>query len=605
MIRGIWAALWLMGGVLHGAMAADTVAPSDMAADAVTSLDGTALAEIATPVDITVQPDLTAPDISDFQTADEIQIENMAATPCASDIFADALRATASTVSDASPKHVIQEWIRKTMQNPDVLGRVIQCPEIQGTDELTPIAFSPIEYTFPSGRHISINYESQPKILRQRVMAAARRSLPTSDPNPEIGNDGAIWVNTDPAWYGILVVQHDSLKNFVGPDRANTVSLAYINDNIDAIYPAGNQCTSRSALASDSDMINIAMHETVGATDDSNDYYVAGDVNLQWITWGEVALDVAITVATAGGGAVVLGGLKGARATRAAKNLIPTIRNLEKIDTVRDYLNAARRHADAVAALQKIDRTADATRYADAARDVTWWGDRVRDLERNTDVTKYKQATSSFADVMKYRRNLGALKNVRRGNIITRAWRAARSLNTGTKTIDRAARLGRAGMKSGRVRDWLFQSTMKNAAKLAKVEAAGGLVYGAMHFVGDMYDWTESSTGDFTNNIEFKPLCLLSADDLEGQENVVNHGMWLMWTGHSTDAADDDAAYLKAMDTAAKFHQDLTDAQDARNIHACDVDIFVVRPIIRNPADDNAQLYYLIMNDVPWTTAEN
>ena len=119
-----------------------------------------------------------------------------------------------------------------------------------------------------------------------------------------------------------------------------------------------------------------------------------------------------------------------------------------------------------------------------------------------------------------------------------------------------------------------------------------------------MYDWTETSTGEFTNGIEFAPLLLLSADDLQGgQENVVNHGMWLMWAGDAISAADDDAAYLQAMDFAAKFHEDLTEHQN-ETATPCNVDIFVVRPVLRNPGSDSPELYYLIMNDTPWTTNE-
>ena len=37
----------------------------------------------------------------------------------------------------------------------------------------------------------------------------------------------------------------------------------------------------------------------------------------------------------------------------------------------------------------------------------------------------------------------------------------------------------------------------------------------------------------------------------------------------------------------------------------CNVDIYVVRPIIHNIGTPNAELYYLIMNDHPWTTNLN
>jgi hypothetical protein len=116
-----------------------------------------------------------------------------------------------------------------------------------------------------------------------------------------------------------------------------------------------------------------------------------------------------------------------------------------------------------------------------------------------------------------------------------------------------------------------------------------------------MYNFTETSTGEFTNNIDFKPLLLLSADDIQGQEDTINYGMWLMRYGDSQSPADDDAAYLQAMDFAAKFHEDLLDIQDD-SASPCNVDIYVVRPILRNPDSANPEIYYLIMNDTPWTT---
>ena len=79
--------------------------------------------------------------------------------------------------------------------------------------------------------------------------------------------------------------------------------------------------------------------------------------------------------------------------------------------------------------------------------------------------------------------------------------------------------------------------------------------------------------------------------------------MWLMWLGDSVVRADDDAAYLQAFDFASKFHNKLyEEVQDSQSV-PCNVDIYVVRPIIRSPGTDNAQLYYLIMNDVPWSTS--
>ena len=539
-------------------------------------------------------PAVPMPDIMNLDTASDAP-----RTPCATAVMNAALQNAAGTISADAPEFAIRDWIYGAIRTPDVATRILNCPEIAGMDDDDTITFDPVTYTFPSGRVITIRRETQPRVLKQTTLLGAKRDIPTS---PRVGTDDAIWTNTDPAWYGIMVVQSGALDDFIGAGRSNTISLDYIHDNIDHIYPMGSTCTSKSAIANNRDMVNLAVHKTVSMDDDPNDYYVAGDVNLQWITWGEVALDIAITVFTAGAGGVVLGATKGARATRAAKNLVGTIKNLEKLDQVRDYVRVSQNYARATDELKKIDRAVDAARHADLSRDIRQLESEMRAMERADDVKKYRQATDSFSDVMKYRTSLRSMRVAQRGNVIARAFRAARAANTGNKTIGRAAKLGRASLTSGRVRDWLFQSTLKNVGKLARVTESTGILYGAMKFAGDMYDWTESSTGKFTNNIEFSPLCLLSADDLAGYENVVNYGMWLMWMGDSMAPADDDAAYLQAMDFAAKFHMDLTETMDDYNDPACDVDIFVVRPIIRNPDTENAALYYLIMNDEPWST---
>ena len=173
----------------------------------------------------------------------------------------------------------------------------------------------------------------------------------------------------------------------------------------------------------------------------------------------------------------------------------------------------------------------------------------------------------------------------------------------------KAGKVARAGMstRSAKMGHWLFDTTLKHGARLARFERDTGLIYGAVSFLGDMYDQTSSTSKEFSNGIEFKPLCLLSADDLAGQENVVNYGMWLMWVGNSTDPADDDAAYLQAMDFASKFYYRLDEYQDEHGAD-CNVDIYVVRPIIRldetNVDNPKGELFYLFMNEIPWSTAE-
>ena len=551
--------------------------------------------------------DITVPTTSpDFVPISDINQITPNDTECATAVFADALANNSAAVSETDEDIVIRQWIYQTFANPDVLRAVMQCPEFANAADDETITLQPIKYVFPGGREIVINYETQPKILAQRITLGEKNELADLNPNPRIDpTDGTVWTNTDPAWYAIMVVESGTLDEFVGPGKNNTVSMRYINDNIDRLFPHGNQCTSKSALAGDRRMINVATRETVGIDNDTNDYYVAGDVSLQWISYLEIGLDVAITVLTMGGGTVILGATKSARASRALHGLTNTIKTLRTTDSVRDYVRISQQYTRVAEQLRNIDRVADAAQYERLAAQADDLARTMRTLEQTDDnVRQYRNATNAFTSLNQYRRTLRSLRTPQRGNIIARAWRAIRAANTGGETIRNAEKIARSSTLSGQIRDWLFQSTLTNAGALARLERTGGFIYGALRFFGGMYDWTETSTGEFTSGIDFKPLTLLSADDLQGQENVINHGMWLMWAGNAYSAADDDAAYLQAMDFANKFHFNLDKIQTEQNNHACNVDIFVVRPIIHNPGTDNAELYYLIMNDTPWTTRE-
>jgi hypothetical protein len=543
--------------------------------------------------------------------------------------------ADAASVNEESPEVDIQAWIYKNFQNPTVMQQVLDCSEIKSLADDDTMSVPPVEYRFPLGRKIVVNYETQPKILKQRMLIANKKSIPctTNDCiSPKIGapGDTNIWTNTEPAWYGILVVQAGALDQYIGEMKNNVISLKYIEENVSKFYPSNynegtmpvssSMCTTRSAFADDNDIVNIATKKSVGIESygdengdgqkDTNDYYIAGDVNLQWVTWSEVALDVVITIVTWGGGTVLIGATKGLRAAKAGKTLVKSIKVLKEVDTVKDYINIANKAAKAAEELKAIDKVTDAARWADKMDEIKDLEKTMKEAEKVGDVKKYKEAVTTFGKLQDLRRGMKAWKIPQRGNIIARSWRIAKGftkLIRGGKTISRAEKVARAGMKSGKIRNWLFVNTIKNVASLARMERQAGLLYGALKFTGDMYDWTETSTGEFTSNIELKPFCLLSADDLPEQENVTNYGMWLMWAGDSLSAEDDDAAFLQAMDFANKFHQDMQETQDEESEKGrgsgsmCDVDIFVVRPIIKNPDSDNPELYYLIMNDVPWS----
>lgn len=589
-------------------------------------------------------------------------------TPCASKIFAEALYANADKIPEDTPEYLARAWAKQIMQSPDVLTDVLDCPELQIPDTKT-IMFTPVVYQFPNGRTLTINYSSQPKTIKQHIMLASKRSLPNDDVSPDLLNTDpekfGKYMNTEPAWYAIMVVQHNALSEFVGPNKNNTLSLKYINDNIDTIYPHGYFCTSKSAIAYDNDTVNIAARATVDlADDDTNDYYVAGDVNLGWIKYAEIAADILLTVGTAGLGEILLIGAKSKNAARAAKGAQNTLKTLRKIDSVQDYIKTSQKiatHTDDIAkltknaddyvkALKNLEKAqqagksqAEITKIAKEARDILDKSrkidpkitvDFLRDADKMSDhlkpvkesiktlsetaenmvkadknVAKYKESAESVQKLLKYRRELTAYKRPSTGNFLTRTLRTIKASNNGAKEIASAGKIARAGMStlSARTKDWLFESTLKYGARLARFERDTGLLYGVVSFVADMYDDTSNTSKEFSNGIEFKPLCLLSADDLNGYDNVVNYGMWLLWEGNSTDPSDDDAAYLQAMDFAEKFAYNLNRVQSEQGTN-CNVDIYVVRPIIRldetNVDNPSGEMFYLFMNDVPWTTSE-
>ena len=471
---------------------------------------------------------------------------------CASEIFLNALIENGDAVNVGTPEYEVRAWARNVMSEPDVLKKILDCPEIKNTDDYKTIVFTPIEYKFPDDeygeRTITINYSTQPKILKQKLILASKLSLPNGDPNPKLmdPNDPAKYINTDPAWYAIMVVQHDSLKNFIGPNKNNTLSLKWINDNIDSIYPHGYYCTSKSAIANDKDTINKVVKQVVDIDDDTNDYYVAGDVNLEWVMYAEIAAEVALTIATVGGFEAAMVSAKSVRAFKNGKTLVKSMRNLLKFDDVKDYVKIAKQisnHSDDIAKLEKNIKNAkkyekalekaskggkNAEKYRKEAEEILKSAQKidknitpeklknvdkltdqrkalqetVKSLEQNAEtmaknsknVEKYKESAETFADLQKYYKKLRAFKRPQTGNIITRNLKKVgsyaktiRASQKGADIIGKAGKLGRAGMssRSAKIGNWLLDSSLRFGTKLARFERDVSLVAGAAAFVGD------------------------------------------------------------------------------------------------------------------------
>lgn len=666
----------------------------------------------------------------EMYSINELLQEQQDPTPCAKSIYENALKNNAHLITDpeTADSDDIDTWTRFSFSQKDTLTAVLECPEVKNTDPEDTIIFETVSYTFPNGRKIDINYKTQKKVLEQKLLLSNKRGLPGEMIAPDIASDAAsgnIWVNVDPAWYAILVAEHGSLDEYIGPDKNNVVALRYIEDNIDALYPQNHagpfraSCTSKTAIAGDTDIINRAATITVGGSTSGytpvteeekeqekqakrNDYYVLGDGNLSWVMYAEIATDIILTVFTSGGYAVAKGGVVAARGTRAFVNAGKALKSLRTSKHVVKWLEASKNARTLEQAIIKIDKIEDsfsainrfsheasqttkslrntlntlkankadaktiktiereletATKYATESEKAAQTANKIKQSEQalkeaqTANPEKVKQLEKEIAELNKtYSKQLKEVKNLHstelkalesaddvktykelskarretahtlyllrqgkramqanRGLLPVRAFKAAKSLRKGlksSKSLNKNAKLIRANTSglSTKLNDWLFHNTMRNIGAVAKVPASLSILNMAVKIAGDMYDKTDTSTTEYTNNIDLKPFLLLGADNLEGYENVVNYGMWMFWAGSSTSAADDDAAFLQAMDFAEKFHQDLVELQDEINIMACDVDIYIVRPIIRNPGTPDEELYYLFMNDSPWTT---
>ena len=132
------------------------------------------------------------------QTAELLAANAPMNTTCVRGAFLNALTDNADKITQDAPESDVKQWIYDTFQSAETLGTVLSCPEIINADENETIRFLPIQYTFPNGREIVVNYETQPKVLEQHFMLATKTELPTDDPNPAVSPDDATatWVNT-------------------------------------------------------------------------------------------------------------------------------------------------------------------------------------------------------------------------------------------------------------------------------------------------------------------------------------------------------------------------------------------------------------------------
>ena len=321
----------------------------------------------------------------------------------------------------------MKNWIYTVFQDPVTLGAVLSCPEFTSGDikDTETLRFESIGYTFPNGREIVINYETQPKVLQQRFQLATKTELPSNDPNPEVSelDPHATWTYTDPAWYGIMVVQSGALRDFVGPNKNNVVSAHYIYDNIDNLYPKdmaiGGVCSTRTGMGAkvDNSMVHKVLREhTAKHPKDNNNYYVYGNRNLKWISYLEVVATIVLSIVSEGGYAAAVIASRYAQAARVLKTSSKSIKSLMQFKEVEEYF-------------RKSLKLAQLTKEADNINDMRKTMTAIATMEKRLEgLTK---GTKEYATLEK---ELAQLKKVKDANM----WKFGKSSVSTTRTMSRS-----------------------------------------------------------------------------------------------------------------------------------------------------------------------
>ncbi|MBQ7950031.1 MAG: hypothetical protein IJ276_03560 [Alphaproteobacteria bacterium] len=379
-------------------------------------------------------------------------------------------------------------------------------------------------------------------------------------------------------WYGILVVKAGSLDSYANQELP-IISTKYMKDHRAEFFPDNSDkalgltraCTHSNHMAHDQDVINRAAHITMQEDDSfwsGNDYYVYDGKDVYW-GWATIAGEVAMALLTMG---------ISAEAHLAASTIKIPAATVRAFQTSNRFIDAVTLTRD----VKKIDTAIDAAKAVkkgDAATRAA-----ARTALGDAGVTVKSGAT--YKDFQAIARALEVAKAAGTHPQWTSAlWRPWRLVATGAKNIKPtiASTLGPGAT-------WT-----KRFATLAVGGAAVGANYIGREIIKSFGYSSAAIQDPTTGDVEFNSFGLLSADDIEGRENVVSHGAWIAFDTVGT-AEDDDA-----LNEAARFAEEFT--KDVNTINAedpqCNVDIYVVQPAISNPKKlkGERQIYYILMTN--------
>ena len=395
-------------------------------------------------------------------------------------------------------------------------------------------------------------------------------------------------------WFGILVVKKGSLDSVYKSDKP-FIAPSYMKEHKNTYYPANSDkvlgitkgCTHGNHTANDKDVINRATHVTMDEKDSffsGNDYYVYDGEDVYWgtaVVVGEIALAL-----------LTLGASAEAQALTDAKlaNDIRKVGKSTKAATV--AIKDTEKVQKAAAAAQNLTKTSTAAEKAKVITDLRAAGVTIPQS------TGYKQL-QQIGSILSNSKNVSWTSALIHGN----KWRM---LKEGSKNIvPTTKKIFGTGASLGR-------SLATTALVVGGTTVANSLSDTAHKFFISLLKANGYSTASTSitddpkyKNLKFNSFGLLSADDIEDHENDVSHGTWLQFDTVGEYNSGDKNNPGDAENEAARFAQEF--AKDVKKVNAndplCDIDIFVVRPVIGDPFNKGqSDIYYLLYTD---PTADN
>jgi hypothetical protein len=393
-------------------------------------------------------------------------------------------------------------------------------------------------------------------------------------------------------------------------------------------------CTYGSHTANDNDVLNVAAHITMDETESfwkGNDYYVYDGKD---VYWGTVQLvgEIALAILSMGASAEVSLAREAAtttttvatattRALKAQKAMTLAKRAEQLSDAANASINAYRvqkgtalgrtlnmEQAKRLLASETVTR---AMRTGTPAEQVIYKAATAKRLS----TTARADATVALRDYgVTLRSTVGSPTGAQFGGAADTIRASGVTAETTSVTTTVAGMVPRLAWASAMLKPWrlvkpgLTALKPKNVAKLFGPGVSWGKRFKrATITIGGIYLGTElikafgysaASVDKYTAGVPFNAFGLLSGDNnpngAEGQENVVSHGMWVMF--EEGGAAEEDDPVNEALAFAEAFRDDLDNVnQDAGGL--CDVDIYVVQPGISNPKKlGKKEVYYIIQN---------